>query len=328
MAGEQRKLPGILAAIGMLILILDSNLALQGARSGLELCIKTVIPSLFPFFVLSTVLSSALSENCSGLTRQIAGLLGIPPSATPLLIPAFLGGYPVGAKCVGDLFQRKQLTKTEAERLLAFSSNAGPSFLFGVVSVFFPDKKLVWFLWLLQIISAVLVAASFSGPVGTNIPTEPLTQPEPKEVILSAAKAMALVCCWVILFRIVIFFLTRWFFWRLPVWMQVLVMGFLELTNGCCQLLQIADIRLRFVLCAVMLSFGGVCVLLQTASVTKGLSLRYYICGKLLQTVFCFLLSCAIAAEDGLIFLALVPLLIVILRKIQNKYSNPRSVPV
>ena len=40
-------------SLGMLALILDGRTAIEGARQGIGLCLRTVIPSLFPFFVLS-----------------------------------------------------------------------------------------------------------------------------------------------------------------------------------------------------------------------------------------------------------------------------------
>ena len=43
---------GIAASMGMLVLILDGKTALEGARQGIELCLRTVVPSLFPFFLL------------------------------------------------------------------------------------------------------------------------------------------------------------------------------------------------------------------------------------------------------------------------------------
>ena len=55
----------LLSAIGMMMLILDSKTALQGAANGIELCFRTLIPSLYPFFVLSILLTSALSAKYS-----------------------------------------------------------------------------------------------------------------------------------------------------------------------------------------------------------------------------------------------------------------------
>ena len=42
------------------VLILDSRTAIEGARAGLEICLHTVLPSLFPFMFLSSMLVEAL----------------------------------------------------------------------------------------------------------------------------------------------------------------------------------------------------------------------------------------------------------------------------
>ena len=68
---------------------------------------------------------------------------------------------------------------------------------------------------------------------------------------------MGNVCGWVILFRILIAFLERWFLWLLPASVRVAVTGLLELSNGCCALAEIKDFKMRFLLCSGMLSFGG-----------------------------------------------------------------------
>ena len=327
MERRKNRLQGVLAAASMLILIFDSHLAVEGTRSGIELCIKTVIPSLLPFFVLSMLLTSALEGQVTSFFQPLALLLRIPQSGVPALVPAILGGYPVGAKCVGDLYIHGQIPRQDAERMLAFCSNAGPSFLFGMVAGFFPEKKSIWLLWLIHIISAFLTAISLPAempdsrkPSGNSTATQ--------TVISMAVRAMVNVCCWVILFRTLISFLNAWFLWMLPSWVQVLVIGTLELANGCCELSRIPDLSARFVLCACMLSCGGICVLMQTASVTHGLSIRSYLKGKLMQTTFSFLLSCAVVYPRGLAFAALIPFLAIILRKIQKNSGNPQSLPV
>lgn len=97
---------------------------------------------------------------------------------------------------------------------------------------------------------------------------------------------MATVCGWVVLFRVLLAFLKRWIFWILPAAVQVAVTGILELSNGCCELLAVTDVSARFCICSGILAFGGLCVTMQTVSVTAGLSLKPYFWGKLLQTLF------------------------------------------
>ncbi len=322
------NLSGLAGGIGIMLLIFDSGLALEGARDGVELCIRTVIPALFPFLVLSMLLTKD-TESTGRWLRPVLKWLGIPTAAESVLIPAFLGGYPVGAKCVHELYGTGLLRKAQAERLLAFCSNAGPSFLFGMVSGFFPDRKVVWFLWIIHIFSAVL-SSRVIPMVGTDtigrIPSR--NQAENPAILHSAMMTMWLICCWVILFRILVLFLSRWFLWIFPTWLTVLITGMLELTNGCCDLMLIEDEKLRFVICSCMLACGGSCVFLQTASVTKGLSLRYYVLGKGLQTVFSLLLSIGVIWEYGWILLAAIFLFVLFIGKMQKSSGNPSVIPV
>ena len=67
------------------------------------------------------------------------------------------------------------------------------------------------------------------------------------------------------------------------------IAGILELSNGCILLTQIHSEAVRFILCSGFLSFGGICVLMQTASVTDSLGLGLYIPGKIIQTAISIL---------------------------------------
>lgn len=96
---------GICVSLGMLALILDGRTAIEGARQGIGLCLRTVIPSLFPFFVLSILLTSSLLGSSLIVLRPLGRLFGMPEGAESLLIPAFLGGYPVGAQNVAAAFR-------------------------------------------------------------------------------------------------------------------------------------------------------------------------------------------------------------------------------
>ena len=70
-------------------------------------------------------------------------------------------------------------------------------------------------------------------------------------------------------------------------WTQVLITGLLELSNGCIQLTALSCEGLRFIIASVFLSLGGICVALQTASVTEDIPKDLYFPGKLLQCCFC-----------------------------------------
>lgn len=325
---RKQLLTGIFSAVGMMILILDGQTALEGARTGIELCIKTVIPSLFPFFLLSILLTNALTGVSLSFLVPLGKLCGIPKGAEPILIAGFLGGYPVGAQSVAASWRAGQLHRKDAERMLSFCSNAGPAFLFGMVSSLFSSLWIPWLLWAIHIVSAILVSLIIPADSRHTVQTPNSTDISLSMALRSAIQVMATVCGWVTLFRVIVTFLNRWVLWLLPAAAQVAVIGILELSNGCCELISVSEPGLRFILCSGMLACGGLCVTMQTRSVTTGLSMKYYYCGKLLQTMFSLFLCCAVVFHLWLPCAAVLLLFVVMLRKRQKRSSIPAAVGV
>ena len=308
------------ASVGMLLLILDSRSALESGQAAMELCARTVIPSLFPFLFLSALITASLWGNSGKLLRSVGWLLQIPEGGESLLLAGFLGGYPAGAVALGDAFRSGCLNRKTAENLLAFCSNAGPAFLFGIVAHQFPDKTMVWHLWGIHMLSAAMVGNLISSP------REKAELSGKRNISLSAAmlqtvKTMAMICGWILLFRILIGFLDRWFLWLLPEYLRVLIWGLLELSNGCCALQQIGSVSSRFMIASTMLSFGGICVAMQTASVVSGLSMKGYLTGKLLQTLLSLLLAGMFCCGRGALACILCTLF-VILPKCRKKSGS------
>lgn len=288
---KQRILPLLAPSVGMLVLILDGKTALQGAKEGVELCLRTLIPSLFPFFVLSILLTASLTGLRIPLLRPVGKACHIPAGMEFLLAIGLLGGYPVGAQNVAQAYRTGHLSRRDAQRLLAFCNNAGPAFLFGIIGPFFSSPRVPWILWGIHMLSTLIVGMILpaeEAPANALPGTQSLSLSQALE---KAVKVMALVCGWVVLMRMVLTILDRWIFWALPVSLQVFLSGILELSNGCIQLSRIDSEGLRFIFAAVFLAFGGLCVTMQTASVADGLSLRTYFPGKLLQTLVSFLLA-------------------------------------
>ena len=312
---RKRHISGLASVIGMVILILDGKTAVAGAQAGIALCLKTVIPALFPFFVLSSLLL-----RDSGLpSKQNSGFPGIPAGMNVILIPAFLGGYPVGAQVVSQEYRNGALSKKDAERLLAFCSNAGPAFLFGMVGQMFPEPWMAWALWAIHIAGA-LFAARWISNLRSHIRFEAHDSKKTSQDLLTCAvKTMGIVCGWIVLFRVVIAFLDRWVLWLFPSEARVAVIGLLELSNGCFELAGISSVPIRFVLCSGMLAAGGLCVTMQTVSVTNGLSLRQYFLGKLVQVLISLIFSISIQLRTFIPLLFLLSLFL----HFKKRCSNP-----
>jgi len=282
---------GISAAVVMLILILDAKTALSGAHAGLELCLRTVIPSLFPFIVICVVISSNLTGMPMHILRPVGKLCGMPVGTETLFMLGILSGYPVGAQSVYSAYKNGSISEHTAKRLLGFCSNAGPAFIFGMMGSLFHSTVAPWILWGIHILSAALVG--FILPEKDNTACQ-LTQQPPTTVtqaLEKGIKSISIICGWIVLFRVGIAFLERWFLWLLPKTVQICLIAALELSNGCCEMYDIINLGTRFMLCSGVLAFGGICVLMQTRSVTAELGWGMYFPGKVLQTIISVLLA-------------------------------------
>ncbi len=287
----QRLLSSVLAFLALAVLILDSKTALAGATDGIRLCIQTLIPSLFPFLIASTAMTASLAGRSVGIFRPLTKLLRIPAGAEALMAAGLLGGYPAGAQALAQARKNGLISQWDAKRMLAFCSNAGPAFLFGIGARIFPEARICWLLWGIHIISAWIVALLTPGTA-----CDTFHQPRAADAGLPAALkksvwTMALICGWVLLFRILLSFAQRWFLWLIPMEYQLLFTGLMELANGCCGLSALSNTGTKLALFAVFISFGGLCVMLQTYSVAENIDKSMYLPGKLTQAAVSFLLS-------------------------------------
>lgn len=329
----KRLRTGIAACLGMFLLILDAKTALIGAKEGVSLCISAVIPSLFPFFVLTNLLTGNLLGSGGRFLRPLGRLCGIPEGGESLLITGLLGGYPAGAVCIRQACDAGQLSRSDARRLLGFCSNAGPSFLFGIVAMKFPDIGSAWVLWIIHILSALLVGTLLPGKASARVTLSAGSGIGLAEALKRSLHTTASVCGWVVIFRVVIAIFSRWCLWLLPREGQIIAIGILELTNGCCDLEMIENEALRFICTAGLLGFGGLCVMMQTASAVGDLGIKTYLQGRLMCGVFSIMLAVVYQGilRGGISAVLLLPVLAVaafILLKNRKNSSNPATIGV
>ena len=290
-----RKRPHALKAIAsialFLLLIISAENAAIGVRHGMDLCIKSVIPSLFPFLLLSNLLGSAVGSLKVPLLAPVRQLCKLPKNGETIWLIGQISGYPAGAQTIYNAYKTGGLIKETAFRMLGFCCNAGPSFIFGMLSGLFSTSKNIWYLWGVHIFSSLITGVVLKVNTNEHIQKHESKTTSLTNALKSTIRSMASICGWVIIFRTVITMCNQWFLLKLPQHLQILLCGILELTNGCHMLYNISNEGLRFILSACFLGFGGICVLLQTISVTENLGTGMYLPGKIFQSVVSFFLS-------------------------------------
>ena len=262
--------------VGGTALILDSRCAAQSARDALDLCTRTLVPSLFPLLVIAAAL-----VPCLGAVRIpiLARTLGIPSGAEGIWLLGAFGGFPVGAASIAQSVQCGALTKSDGERMLGLCSLCGPAFLFGVLPQFLPIIE-VFAIFLIQMETSLLLGACWSGrstgKISTISSSVSLT-----EAVQKGIHAIFNLCAWVTLAGVAAGFLRRWLFPFLPEPVGIVCTGLMELTGGIFALPQHGS----FLLATLFVCFGGVSVLLQIGGLASeaGLSMGQCVMQKLLH---------------------------------------------
>lgn len=289
----------------MVLLILDSRCAAESARDALSLCAGTLIPTLFPLFVLGAMLVPGVAGlRVPGLAR----LLGFPEGGEGFFLLGVVGGYPLGAACIAQAVEGGSLSKGDGARMTGLCSLCGPGFLFGVAAALLSLREALA-LFVIQLEAALLTAAFWPKPSRSRCQAaaEAVTLPD---AVGRAVASMASVCGWVTLAAVAAGFLRRWLFPFLPESIGVFLTGLLELTNG---LFAARDLGagLRFLLCGVFISFGGVSVLLQLAGLIShvGIGMGSCIAQKASHAVVTAVLA-LLELRFGSIVLGIAPMLL------------------
>ena len=273
----------LICAASMFVLILFPDVGIHAISDSIELCLKTVIPCLFPFFFLTSILNNSLNGLNIPLLKGMTKYLRIPAGGESILLLGLTGGYPVGAKLVGDLYHDGKLDRVSAERLLCYCSNSGPAFIFGLIGTAFPSVIYPLLLWVIHILSAIATGWILPKPSQRNLCIKSATSVSVSDTLYGSLKTTSVVCGWIVLCKVFISYIMEVCGSQLPDCVNVYLIGILELSNGCVKLCEIPSISTRFLICNALLAFGGICVILQTAAVTKGLDIRFYLIGKTIQ---------------------------------------------
>ncbi len=299
---------------GMLLgLILFPSQSVDAARSGVDLSLNVILPSLFPYFVLSTLCVDLGLIRGAGkrLGKIMYPLFRIGGACSGAFLLGIVGGYPVGARTAIELYQKGQCSRTEAERMLSFCNNSGPAFILGVVGagVFSSSRAGLW-LYGAHVAASILVGILFrfyharEGGIGgdsrSDIPTLGFAEAF-TGAVRSAFSATLSICGFVIFFTVLIrllFFtglisglaagmtsVLRGFGMRQD-WAESLLTGAIEMTSGVWSLRDVAGaMGDKLCMAAFILGWAGLSVHCQVLSFigSSGLSTRTYFFGKLLH---------------------------------------------
>lgn len=280
-SGKRLKRVGAAAFCSLLsvLLIAFSQSGRDGAAVGAEICARVLVPSLFPFMAVSglfikTGVCAAAGQRVGNISRAIFGVSG---ALAPVILLSLIGGYPVGARGIRQLYEQGEISEREAKKTALFAVCAGPGFLLNFVGMSLYGSMTVGLVLL-----AAGIASSVIIGIAINIfdryrnnyisNKEIFSSPLPfsrslTEAVTEAAGGMFAVCAMVVFFSA----FTEIFRTILPEGAAAdFIFSLLEISASAVRLSECMPIEAV----AFALGFGGICVHFQIFAALGGIKVN------------------------------------------------------
>lgn len=254
----------------------------SGSKTAIVIWANSIVPILLPFFIFSDFI------------KRVGNPERLPLRVYPFVI-AFMSGYPMGAKIVGDLTLSGCLSREEGRHVLSYSLVTGPAFIIGTVGAFMGNTRAAAAVAAAHYIGALLngliyrcpssrsrkvnVKARVDDGVGTGLHSQQNSYMESfTSSIIAGFKAMAVILAYLILFMIGMELMESLGVFRLlpgEAW-SAFAKGIIEMTVGA-NMIGICNISisLKTALTAFIISFGGFSVIGQSVSMASGSGLGF-----------------------------------------------------
>ena len=288
----------VMSTFCLILILRNAEAAVEYMGRGLLLCARTVIPSLFPFMVVSELLvesgaGEAFGRLFSRIMRRVFGLSGAGVSA---VILGSMCGFPIGPRTAVSLYDRHAISREECEHLLTFTANPSSAFLVtGVGLSLFGDRRLGIILYGVVLGSAFFVG--FLARFFLRRPTGEEKQPHyPRgfhpvgieaftSAVSSSAGGMTTVCAYVVFFSAITGALGEALDGRLGEMGFSLLSGLFEMTGGISAASTLSSRQIGLVLTAALAGWSGLSVHCQVIALCggRGLSFRPYLLAKIAQ---------------------------------------------
>lgn len=314
-------LPSIFLLFTLCLLIFSSS-NITASKKGLNLWANSVVPSLFPFFVATELLSQTKLPHLLGrfLGKIMKPLFNIRGEGSFALIMGLISGYPIGAKIATNFRKNNICSKEECERMLSFTNNSGPLFVVGTIGIsMFGSSTIGLLLLITHILGSITVGIIFrfwkknsqildvkSNQTSTSYKNITLCNlgEALSSSITNSISTILVIGGFVVLFSVIISILNASNFVLIvtktftplfnlihlsPKLISPLFTGLFEITNGIASIasINIKEISINIILSSFLLGTGGISIFFQVFSIVSksDLSIKPYIYGKILHGI-------------------------------------------
>lgn len=296
----KRKLLNIIIVVITLFLlyqiIIKKTLVFNSISYALNIWVNNLIPTLFPFFIISDILINyRFIDYIPKIFKKMCKFLfNVTDNMITILILSIISGFPSNARNTRTLYDNGDISLDEANHILIFSHFSNPLFILTTVAIFFFNDRNVGFILLIShYLSNFLLGVLFRGYFSHNGKIEKKTISNKinfGNVFIGGLKksidTILLICGIVVIFLLLSSIINDTF--NFNIYNSMLIKGILEITIGIEALgkLNISMVY-KAVIASCFLAFGGLSVHMQVMSqiVDTDINYKYFFIGRLYQMI-------------------------------------------
>lgn len=274
----------VMASLFFIALLLKNpDISIQYVTRGLRLCCTAVIPTLFPFMVLSELLVRTGGGELMGraLAAPMRALFGLSGAGSCAFLLGAVCGFPVGTRAAVMLYDRGLLGRSEVERLISFCNYPSSAFMISATgAALWQNRQLGAAMYASVLAAGVLAgiisgiparrAAKNEGAVQTDMP-HAVRKPQPtalSDSVTAAAVSTLNVCAYVAFFSCVVGCISHILARISPSrTVEAAIYSFFELTSGAAASAAVIPSRTGILMCTAAAGWSGLSVALQVFSV-------------------------------------------------------------
>lgn len=264
--------------------------------ASLMIWANVIVPSVFPYLIISQYISNSCSIQKLPL-GIISLIFGIKKCSIKAVLCSAFCGYPSGAVCARNLYERGEIDINEAQRIICYTNNAGPLFLISAVGTsLLGSTKDGVAIYLIQLISSFLYGILIREK--TNLCSEKMRQTNLQKgdfcsYVKNGINICVNICGFMVASYVMICVMTI-FIGNVfnSFYINTLIKCFFEITAGINKLSMLDIKSLKFALICGAVSWSGFSVIMQIKSVAGNIINIKKLCGaKFIQAVFSLILG-------------------------------------
>ncbi len=142
----------LLCIITIIEIFLNKLLIFNTISYSLNIWINSLIPSLFPFFIISDILINYnITNYIPPIIKNIfKKLFNVSDNIITIFFLSILSGFPSSARNIKLMLDKKLITPKEATHTLIFTHFSNPIFILGTISILFLHNKTLGIIILLS----------------------------------------------------------------------------------------------------------------------------------------------------------------------------------